>query len=125
MLVSQLLQSAFVAVFVMVFLVVFGILVAPETVQEAWVGEPVRPLLTFELLGEQRTISVELLNVTALLSGIVGLYFTALAVSEPGHREEHFAHVVVEVGQVLAARAYYVMALPDEASVTVPAPEPG
>jgi hypothetical protein len=115
MLVNQLLQSAFVAIVVMVFLVIFGLLVLPEAVQERWVGEPVRTALDFELLGERRTISAELLNVTALMSGIVGLYFTGQAVAEPGHREEHFAHVVAEVAELLAARAVYGAAVEREA----------
>jgi hypothetical protein len=115
MLVNQLLQSAFVAIVVMVFLVIFGILVLPEAVQERWVGEQVRTALAFELLGERRTVSAELLNVTALLSGIVGLYFTGQAVAEPGHREEHFAHVVAEVGELLAARAVYGAAVKRDA----------
>ena len=124
MLVSQLLQSAFVALVVMMFLIVLGVLAIPDGVQERWVGEPVRTILAFDLLGEPRTISAELLYVSALLSGIVGLYFTGLAVSEPGHREEHFAHVVAEVGQVLAARAYYLSALPDLSEVTTVNPKP-
>ena len=119
MVVSQLLESLFVALVVMVFLVVFGVLVIPEVVQERWVGEPVRTALAFDLLGERRTISGELLNVTALLSGIVGLYFTGQAVAEPGHREEHFAHVVTEVGEVLAARSLYVAALDGRANQRV------
>jgi hypothetical protein len=124
MLVSQLLQSAFVALVVMMFLIVLGVLAIPQAVQERWVGESVRTVLEFELLGEPRTISAELLYVSALLSGIVGLYFTGLAVSEPGHREEHFAHVVAEVGQVLAARAYYLSALPGLSEVTTVNPKP-
>lgn len=124
MLVSQLLQSAFVALVVMIFLIVLGVLAIPEAVQERWVGESVRTVVAFELLGEPRIISAELLYVSALLSGIVGLYFTGLAVSEPGHREEHFAHVVAEVGQVLAARAYYLSALPDLSEITSASPTP-
>jgi hypothetical protein len=122
MLVSQLLQSAFVALVVMVFLIVLGLLVIPESVQEAWVGEPVETVVAFDFLDEGRMLSLELLNVSAFLSAIVGLYFTGLAVSEPGHREEHFGHVVAEVGQVLAARAYYLAAMPDESAVTVARP---
>ena len=118
MLVSQLLQSVFVALLVTLFLIVLGLLVVPESVQETWVGASVDAVLVFDWLGEQRMLSVELLNVSALLGGIVGLYFTGLAVSEPGHREEHFAHVLAEVGQVLAARAYYLGALPDSSEVT-------
>lgn len=122
MLVSQLLQSAFVAIVVMIFLVIFGLLVLPEAVQERWVGGPVRAALAFELLGERRTISAELLNVTAMLSGIVGLYFTGQAVAEPGHREEHFAHVVAEAGELLAARALYAAAVERDADRLVEEP---
>ena len=75
-LINQLLQSTFVALLVMAFLVVFGVIVLPAEVQERWIGESVSTLLRFELLGEERRLSGQLLTVSAMLSGIVGLYFT-------------------------------------------------
>jgi hypothetical protein len=45
--------------------------------------------------------------VSALLSGIVGLYFTGLALTDPTYRGEHFTAVVGELRMLLAARALY------------------
>ena len=84
MLVNQLLQSVFVALLVMAFLVAFGLLALPASVQEGWIGEAVNVVTVFELLGEPRTVSAELLTVSALLSAIVGLYFTGLALTDAG-----------------------------------------
>ena len=88
MLVSQLVQSAFVAVLVAIFLVTLGVLAIPASVQEIWVGEPARPLLGFELLGEPRLVSVELLITAALLGGVSALYFTGLALTDAAFRAE-------------------------------------
>lgn len=111
MLVSQLLQSAFVAIVVIGFLVVFGLLALPASIQEAWMGQPVRPLAELNLLGEVRTLSAELVTVSALLGGIVGLYFTGLAVADSAYRSEHFGRVVAEVSELLSARVFYLDAV--------------
>ena len=108
MLVSQLVQSLFVAALVVVFLVLLGILAIPATVQETWVApETVRPVLLFELLGEPRLVSVELLIAAGLLGGMCGLYFTGLALTDAAYRAEFHANVVAEVEQILAVRATY------------------
>ena len=107
MLVSQLVQSLFVAVLIVVFLVVLGILAIPSSVQEMWVGAPVREVLPFELLGEPRLVSVELLIAAGLLGGMCGLYFTGLALTDAAYRAEFHANVVAEVEQILAVRATY------------------
>lgn len=110
-LISQLLQSTFVSLLVLAFLVAFGLIVVPATVQATWMGGPVTALVQFELLGEPRILSAELLGVSALLSGIVALYFTGLALTDPTFRTEHFTLVVGELRMLLSARALYLAAL--------------
>ena len=110
-LINQLLQSAFVALLMMAFLVAFGIIALPADVQERWIGEPIITLLRFELLGEDRRLSVELLTVSAMLSAIIGLYFTGLAITDSAHRGDQFRRAVAEVRQLLSARAVYLAAL--------------
>jgi hypothetical protein len=108
MLVSQLVQSLFVAILIVVFLVALGILAIPASVQATWVTpETVRPVLSFELLGEPRLVSVELLIAAGLLGGMCGLYFTGLALTDAAYRAEFHANVVAEVEQILAVRATY------------------
>jgi hypothetical protein len=114
--VNQLLQSFFVALLVMAFLVVFGLIVVPEPVQVAWIGGPVTVLLEFDLLGEVRVLSAELLSVSALLSGIVGLYFTGLSLTDSAYRAEHFTTVLGEVRQLLSVRAVYMAEVASEAA---------
>ncbi len=106
-LVNQLLQSTFVSLLVFLFLVVFGLIVVPAAVQVAWIGGPVTVLAELDLLGEPRALSSELVTVSALLSGIVGLYFSGLALTDPTYRAEHFTAVVGELRMLLAARALY------------------
>ena len=60
-------------------------------------------------------MSEELLVVSALLGGIVGLYFCGLALTDPTYRAEQFDREVAEVRQLLAARAVYVDAMRSEA----------
>jgi hypothetical protein len=110
-LISQLLQSIFVSFLVLAFLVAFGLIVVPATVQATWMGAPVTALIQFELLGEPRILSAELLGVSALLSGIVGLYFTGLALTDATFKTEHFNLVVGELRMLLSARALYLAAL--------------
>ncbi len=114
--VNQLLQSFFVALLVMAFLVVFGLIVVPASVQVQWMGGPVTALVEFELLGEVRVLSAELLSVSALLSGIVGLYFTGLALTDSAYRAEHFTTVLGEVRQLLSVRAVYLAEVASEAA---------
>ena len=118
--VNQLLQSSFVALLVMAFLVVFGLIVVPEPVQSQWIGGPVTALLEFELLDEVRVLSAELLSVSALLSGIVGLYFTGLALTDAAYKAEHFTTMLGEVRQLLSVRAVYLAEVAGEAAEVTP-----
>jgi hypothetical protein len=118
-LINQLLQSAFVALLVMAFLVLFGLIALPAEVQERWIGEPISTIARFDLLGEERRLSAELLTVSAMLSGIVGLYFTGIAITDSAYRGDHFRRAVAEVRQIMAARTVYLAAIAPE-----PASEP-
>lgn len=120
-LISQLIQSVFVALVVMAFLVVFGLIALPVAVQESWMGAPASVLATFELLGETRRLSGELVTVAAVLAGIVGLYFTGLALTDGAYREQHFSRIVTEIREILAARRLYLAAAVEQAPA---APEP-
>ena len=111
MLFSQLLQSAFVALMVGAFLAAFGLLVLPLEIQQGWSGQPIRTILAFTLLGDVRILSAELVTVSGMLGGIVGLYFTGLAVADSAYRPEHFGRVVEEARELLSARAVYLAAL--------------
>lgn len=121
-LINQLLQSTFVSLLVLAFLLTFGLIVVPAAVQAGWIGEPVTVLLQLDLLGEPRVLSAEMLFVCTLLSGIVGLYFTGLALTDPTYRTEHVTAVVGELRMLLAARALYLAALQAGPGVAV---EPG
>lgn len=110
-LINQLLQSTFVSLLVLLFLLAFGLIVVPGTIQEAWIGEPVNVLVQLELFGEPRVLSAEMLFVCALLSGIVGLYFTGLALTDPTYRAEHVTAIVGELQMLLGVRALYLAAL--------------
>jgi hypothetical protein len=109
MLVSQLVQSLFVALLVLLFLVALGLLAIPASVQEMWVGEPVRTLVGFELLGEPRLLSVELLIAAGLLGGMCALYFTGLALTDAAFRAEFHERVVGDVEQIMAVHAAYLI----------------
>lgn len=109
--IAQLVQSLFVALLVTGFLILFGIIALPVELQERWIGEPVTSLMAFELLGEARALSMELLTVTAMLGAIVGLYFTGLAVTDSAYRPAHFGRIVDEVWTLVAARRFYAAAV--------------
>ena len=113
---NQLVQSLFVGLVLMAFLVVLGWIAVPASVQERWIGEPVRVLVHVDLLGEMRTLSLELLIAAALLGGIVGLYFTGLSVTDSVYRRDSFGRVLDEVEQIAAVRTVYL------ASARAPAP---
>jgi hypothetical protein len=109
--VPQLLQVAAVALIVMAFLVVFAVLAIPGDVQAGWIGTVPRVVIQFSLANEARTISAEMLVVSAVLGGIVGLYFSGLAISDPTYRSEQFDRDVDGVRELLAARAVYLDAI--------------
>jgi hypothetical protein len=108
MLLSQLLQSLFVGLLVTLFLVALGVLAIPASVQEQWVGEPVRTVQGFELLGEPRLVSTELLVTAGLLGGMCALYFTGLALTDAAYRDEFHARVVADVEEIMAVHAAYL-----------------
>ena len=108
MLISQLVQSLFVGLLVMLFLVALGLLAIPASVQETWVGEPVRTVIGFELFGEPRMLSSELLQTAGLLGGMCALYFTGLAMTDAAFRAEFHARVVGDVEQIMAVHAAYL-----------------
>ena len=118
--VPQLLQVAAVGLIVSAFLVVFAVLAIPGDVQALWIGAAPRVVVEFPLVNEVRTISAELLIVSAVLGGIVGLYFSGLAISDPTYRSEQFDRDVAGVRELLAARAVYLDAC-DRVRVEAPA----
>jgi hypothetical protein len=63
------------------------------------------------MLDEQRTLSEEVVMVSAILGGIVGLYFSGLSISDTSYRSEGFDREVANVRKILAARALYLAAL--------------
>ncbi len=119
--IPQLLQALAVGTVLMAFLVVFAILAIPGSVQEAWIGGPVRPIVEFDLFGEPRMVSAEMLIVSTVLGGIVGLYFSGLSISDPAYRSEGFDREVAEVRRLLAARAVYIDACRRSATDAAPA----
>jgi hypothetical protein len=108
MLVSQVVQSLFVGLLVTLFLVVLGVLAIPEQVQGQWAFAPVRGILGFELFGEQRLVSAELLVAAGLLGGMCALYFTGLALTDSTYRAEFHARVVRDIEEIMAVRAAYL-----------------
>ena len=61
-------------------------------------------------------MSAELLTVGAILAGIVGLYFSGLAISDESYRREQYDQEVGGIRQVLAVRTLYLEALGAEDS---------
>jgi hypothetical protein len=112
MLISQLVQSLFVAVMVTLFMVLLGMLAVPASVQEAWVGAPVNELIGFDFIGEPRTLSAQLLIASALLGGVCGLYFTGLALTDKTYRAEFHARVLADIDRIMAVRSVY-LSIPD------------
>jgi hypothetical protein len=125
--IPQLLQAMAVGLVVTAFLGLFALIAIPASVQAAWMGEGGRVLAEFHLLDETRTISVELLIVSTVLGGIVGLYFSGLAIADRTYRVEQFDHAIAEVRQILAVRAVYADALRRSAAPLEAAaiPDPG
>ena len=109
--VPQLLQAAAVAVVVTAFLIVFAALAIPGEVQQSWIEAAPHVVIEYSMLNEPRILSAELLIVSAVLGGIVGLYFSGLAISDPTYRSEQFDRDVNGVRELLAARAVYVDAI--------------
>lgn len=109
-LIGQLIQSAFVALLVAGFLLVVGLVALPVEIQERWVGGSVSALVGVDAPGESRVLTVELLTVVVLLGGVVGLYFTGLAITDSAFRTSHFERLLDEVSLLVAARAVYAAA---------------
>lgn len=107
MVISQGVQSLFVALMLTAFLVALGVLAVPATVQETWAGGPLRDLGAFVFLDSGRALSLELLIAATLLGGMCGLYFTGLALTDPTYRAESTL-VLADIEQIMAVRAVYL-----------------
>jgi hypothetical protein len=116
--IPQLLQATAVGLAVMASLVVFALIAIPASVQQVWVGGPTRDIAVFVMLDEVRTLSEELVVVSAVLGGIVGLYFSGLAITDPAYRSDGFDREIGGVRQILAAWALYRGALTKASSST-------
>ncbi|HSJ34366.1 MAG TPA: hypothetical protein VLB85_04875 [Acidimicrobiia bacterium] len=112
-LIGQLIQSIFVAVIVSVLLVLVGLLAFPPDLLARWMDGSVTEIVTYTVLGENRVLSSELLKVSCLLGSVVGLYFTGLSITDSAYRSAHFEGMLVEMRQLIAARAYYRAVLVD------------
>jgi hypothetical protein len=110
--VPQLLQAGAVGLVVMAFLVLFALIAIPASVQATWIGEPTRDLVTFALLDETRALSEEMVIVSGILGGIVGLYFSGLGITDTRYRSEGFDREVAFVRRIMAARALYLAGFP-------------
>jgi hypothetical protein len=109
--VPTLLQATFVAIVVAGFLSAFAAFIVPLPVLVDWIGDQPQVLVTADVLGETRALTEEMVVVCALLGGIVGLYFSGLAISDPAYRSERFERDIAGVRTLLAARAFYIGAL--------------
>lgn len=107
-LINQLMQALFIALMVALFLVVLGLIVVPASVQDAWAGAPVRDLVEFVMLGEPRTLSVELVISAGLLGGMCGLYFMGFALTDATYRAEFDTRIVADIQRIMAVRCVYV-----------------
>jgi hypothetical protein len=107
MLISQGVQSLFVALMLTAFLVALGMLAVPAALQETWAGGPVRELAAFVFLDSRRALSLELVIAATLLGGMSGLYFTGLALTDPTYRAES-SLVLADIEQIMAVRSVYL-----------------
>ena len=114
MLVSQFVQSLFVAVMVTLFMRPAGDAGGPCLGPGRWVGAPVDELIGLAFIGEPRTLSTELLIASALLGGVCGLYFTGLALTDKTYRAEFHSRVIADINRIMAVRSVY-LSLPDVA----------
>jgi hypothetical protein len=107
MLISQGVQSLFVALMLTAFLIALGMLAVPAALQETWAGGPVRDLAAFVFLDSRRALSLELVIAATLLGGMCGLYFTGLALTDPTYRAES-SLVLADIEQIMAVRSVYL-----------------
>jgi hypothetical protein len=108
---AQGLQAVLVSVTLGVFFVVFGLLTITPATIEVWTTAAPNVLADFDLWGRQVVLSQELLQVSAFLATVSGLYFSVYALTDSTYREEFFDEVCQEVRVALAVRCVYRAAL--------------
>ncbi len=108
---AQGLQAVLVSVTLGVFFVVFGLLTITPATIEVWTTAAPNVLAEFELWGRQIVLSQELLQVSAFLGAVSGLYFSVYALTDSTYREEFFDEVCEDVRVALAVRVVYRAAL--------------
>jgi hypothetical protein len=109
--VPTLLQAAVAALVVALVLAALAGFIITDAIQASWIGAAPRTIVTLVVLDEPRALTAEVLIVSSMLGGIVGLYFSGLAVTDPAYRAQQFDRDVAGVARLLAARAVYLAAL--------------
>jgi hypothetical protein len=108
--VPTLLQAAVAGLVVALVLAALAGFIIPEAIQASWMGDVPRTIVSVDIMDEPRALTAEVLIVSSVLGGIIGLYFSGLAVTDPAYRAQQFDQDVGGVAQLLGARAVYLAA---------------
>ncbi len=102
------------------FLVAFGVLAVSPDVVRSWTGGDVTTLVELDLWGRTVAVTVELVQVSALLAAISGFSFTLSLLTDTTYRGELVEDVLDEVREALAVRAVYLVAMPPAGGGAMP-----
>jgi len=108
MLVSQALQVLIVSVAVGAFFVAFGALLIGPEIRADWIGSAGHELLAFDLLGEQVSVTEELLRVAGAIAMFSGFYYAIAVLTDATYREEFLDELTGEMRDTFRARAEYL-----------------
>jgi hypothetical protein len=108
LLISQSLQVLVVAAAVGVFFAVFGALAIPPDVQAGFLGHGTDELVSFDLLGGDTELSLELARVSGAIAALSGFYYAIAVLTDSTYREEFLSEITDEMRATFEARARYL-----------------
>jgi hypothetical protein len=105
------LQVMLVSVMIGVFLVAFGLVAVTPALAREWTGGALDVVVQGTLWGRPFALSVELIQVCALLAAVAGFSFTLSLLTDETYRREFLVDVLAELRQAFAVRAAYLTAI--------------
>lgn len=120
---SQAVQIVAVTVAIWAFYVLFGMFTIIDTTVEQWTGSPeIREWFSFDLFGNEVSVTSELVRVSLFIAAIAGLQFAVAALTDPTYRDESVKQITDSIRKVFAVREVYLAELVPETDPASPEP---
>ena len=106
--IAQALQVAFVGLTIWLCFMVFGALLVSDAIRQDWIGSTGRGLFTIAFLGEQLTVTKELVRTSAGVASFSALYYAVASAVDSTYRDEFVEQLTDQLRDTFTSRNEYL-----------------